>query len=208
MLADDPRLDLLGHVDSAPTHIEARAAHSRKSAWNMQWGMTLRGLARGLETETAHAAHALDSRDLFPLRAVELCPLLPSAWPHTRIGWVPAALLVTDREHAFLAGPRGTRLSGTIWSTTDPGLVADASEAYLRCFEAARPWEEVHTRPRLDGRTLRTALEMGLGASDQEIATTLGVARRTAAAEVRKVVDWCGARSRGHAIAILTGAAR
>lgn len=207
MLARDPRLDLLGPAASAPRHLEERAANSVSSVWNMQQWSTLRSLRHGLAIERTQGPD-VEHLDVYAPESLLASPLLPSAHPQCRIGWVPAPLLVSDRSHVFLAGPRGTKVGGTIWSTTDPGLVAGACDAFLRCHEAARPWQEVDHRPRLEGRTLRTAIEMGDGATDQEIAAVLGVGQRTAAAEVRKVIDWCGARSRGHAIAILVGGDR
>ncbi len=63
-------------------------------------------------------------------------------------------------------------------------------------------------RPALPERTLEVALLLADGASDAEIAEALGISRRTVSAEVRAVIDWAGARSRGHAIALLVGAGR
>jgi DNA-binding NarL/FixJ family response regulator len=114
-------------------------------------------------------------------------------------------MMITDGEHVFLAGPPGTAQAFTIWESTDPALVSCAVEAFLHSWDQGRPITEVTARPLLTGRTLDVAMALADGGSDREIADELGIGARTTSAEVRRVIDWCGARSRGHAIAVLVG---
>lgn len=208
MLAGDPRVQLLGPISDAPEHLGRRAAQVTDSVWTMQTTVGLRTMCAQLRAVRLHPTGPPDSRYVAPLTALQACPLLPSVHPNVRVRSVPGAVLITDEEHAFLAGPPGTRLAETIWATTDPGLVTRACQVFRTLWDTARPASEVSTRPVLPPRRAEVAMLLADGASDLEIAQALGISPRTASAEVRQVIDWCGARGRGHAIAVIVGADR
>jgi DNA-binding CsgD family transcriptional regulator len=208
MLAGDPRVRLLGPTAEAEEHIDRRAAEVEASVWNIQASSTIHTVRASLEMAQRHPTDHRDSRDVISRATLEACPLFPSVIPDVRVGSVPGPMLITDESHAFLAGPSGTRLAQTIWATTDPGLVAWACRVFHALWDAARPASEVSTRPLLPPRRARVALLLAEGASDLEISRALGISARTASAEVAEVVRWCGARSRGHAIAVIVGADR
>ncbi len=205
MLSDDPRLTFLGPLSSAPAHIRGRAATTRSTVWNMQYRASLADQREARRVGRDTACSGLEHRLILSRQAVDAIPLMPSLAPYLRVGPVPGPMLLTDRSHVFLAGPAGTHLAATIFASEDPDIVGRATQAYLTCWEAARPWQDVLDRPELPERTLEVALLLADGASDAEIAESLGVSRRTVSAEVRAVIDWAGARSRGHVIALLVG---
>jgi DNA-binding NarL/FixJ family response regulator len=73
-------------------------------------------------------------------------------------------------------------------------------------WDAAVPLEESGAPQPLPPRTLQVALRLVDGFTDKAIAAELGVSERTVSGEVKRVVEWAGARSRGHAVALLVGA--
>lgn len=206
VVAGDPRMERAGGMRDAPEVIARWARSAREELWTLQHSSSARSLRRSAPTNAIVRAHGVTVRVVTTTRALVDCPLLPSAVPEVRIGYAARPLFVVDETVALLTGPLDTPLSAYLWATTDPRLVARAVASARACWEHAAPWQ-VHTdRPALPERTLDVALRLADGQSDREIAEGLEVSPRTAAAEVRRVVDWCGARSRGHAIAILVGA--
>ncbi|HMM96910.1 helix-turn-helix transcriptional regulator [Phycicoccus sp.] len=133
-------------------------------------------------------------------------PLATSLEPALRVGAVPLSLLVADERWLVFSPPVSRPAPEYAWYTEDPTLVAAASAAFLECWEASLPWQEAGLRPPLPERRLQVALLLLDGHSDREIAEELGVSARTVSAEVRAIVDWLGARSRSHAVAMLVGA--
>lgn len=206
VVAGDPRMERAGSVRDAPAVIAHWAGSAREHLWTLQHSSSARSLRRSAATNALVRAHGVTVRIVTTARALVDCPLLPSAVPGVRIGYAPRGLFVVDESVAVLPGPLDTPLSADLWATTDPRLVARAVASVRACWDRAEPWQ-LHTgRPALPERTLDIALRLAEGQSDREIAEALGVSPRTAAAEVRRIALWCGARSRGHAIAILVGA--
>ena len=208
MLSEDPRVTLIGAPPSARAHIRRRATATRDSVWNMQYRASLADQREGRKVGREAACATVEYRLILSPQAADSTPLIPTLVPYLRVGRVPGPMLLTDRSHVFLGGPAGTHLAGATFASEDPDIVSAATQTYLTCWEAARPWQEVLDRPTLPERTLEVALLLADGASDAEIAEALGISRRTVSAEVRAVIDWAGARSRGHAIALLVGAGR
>ncbi|PKW28192.1 regulatory LuxR family protein [Phycicoccus duodecadis] len=203
MLAGDDRFRLLGSSVDANELILRRASQVTTRVWSLHTETTLNGLRSGREAARLHPVP--EHRHVFSPRAERLCPLLASLVPGARVGPAPGPMVITDDQHAFLTGPPGSWLAPTLWETTDPTLVACAREVFLLSWHAARPVTDVTTRPLLTARLLDVALALADGSSDREIAEELGIGARTTSAEVRRIIQWCGARSRGHAIAVLVG---
>ncbi|GGL26283.1 helix-turn-helix transcriptional regulator [Phycicoccus endophyticus] len=208
MLRGDPRLTPLGPHRLADDHFRRRAEQVRHSVWNMQNRMSLRALRRGAAVAAGLEHDAVTHRDLYAPLCVDSCPLVTTAVPAMRVGPVPGPMLLTDGSHVFLSGPEGTRVSGSVWASQDPVILAAATAVFEECWRAARPWQEATDRPVLERRTYEVALRLADGAGDREIAAELGISRRTVSAEVRTVIDWLQARGRGHAIALLVGVGR
>jgi DNA-binding NarL/FixJ family response regulator len=114
---------------------------------------------------------------------------------------------VSDSRFAMVLGPDGELPGPVTYCTEDPEVVALACAAFLEVWEGSVSWEEAGLRPPLPERRFRVALLLIDGMTDREIADELGTSVRTVSAEVRAVVDWLGARSRTHAVAMLVGAA-
>jgi DNA-binding CsgD family transcriptional regulator len=205
MLAGDPRVRLLGSREQAHAAIDGFSASPQRRAWNMQWTLRIRGIVEHPQTNAASLTHGTDLRLVAPLRAFLRRPLNVHIQSPVRVGAVPYPLLVVD-EVAFLSGPLGTAFADTVWAVEDPDLVGRAALAHLAVWEAAVPLEESDVPRPLPPRTLEVALCLVDGLTDREIATQLGVSERTVSAEVNRVVEWAGARSRGHAVALLVGA--
>lgn len=207
MLAGDPRVRRLGPTAEAGDHIRRRAASIRTRAWNMQISMTVNQIRVSEATRREHPGPE-DFRLLLPPDIPRTCPLYATSPAVVRLGRVPGPLFVSDDDHVFLAGPAGTPWGQTIWDSRDPEVVAAAAGVYRTCWAAARRWQEVDQRPPLSERRVEVAMLLADGASDVEIASAVGVSARTASSEVHAVTEWLGARSRGHATALLVGAAR
>jgi DNA-binding CsgD family transcriptional regulator len=205
MLADDPRVRLLGSRAGANAYLDEYALSPPLRAWNMQTTVHSRMVLHNPRGNAAARAFGTDLRMVVPLHGVRRAPLSVQLESPLRIGPVPFPLLVAD-EVAFLAGPHGTHLTDTFWALEDPELVGRAADAYLAVWHAATPVEELDLPQRLPDRTFEVALRLIDGLTDREIAAALDVSERTVSAEVSRVVAWTGARSRGHAVALLVGA--
>lgn len=210
VLAGDARMLLLGSAPEIAPHLAAAAERSTR-VWNMQNVMSARSLREAQPLNELSHRRGADLRLVVPAQVLRRTPLLtsysvrlrtPSVPDPLRVAPVPRPMILVD-DAVFVAGPLGTRLAHTAWRTTDPGLVDRARQAYLAVWDTALPADEAGGRPPLPDRTAEVAMRLIDGASDREIAADLGVSERTVSAEVRTVVDWLGARSRGHAIAML-----
>ncbi|MBD3783351.1 MAG: helix-turn-helix transcriptional regulator [Micrococcales bacterium] len=203
--AEDPALTPLVDHASVLSVLEDLEARTRHGVWNMQRDprpSTHRVAAR---LDDRSRSRGIEERSLHPPRAADQ-PLATSLEPALRVGAVPLSLLVADERWLVFSPPVSRPAPEYAWYTEDPTLVAAASAAFLECWEASLPWQEAGLRPPLPERRLQVALLLLDGHSDREIAEELGVSTRTVSAEVRAIVDWLGARSRSHAVAMLVGA--
>jgi DNA-binding NarL/FixJ family response regulator len=75
-----------------------------------------------------------------------------------------------------------------VWSTAEPALAQGV-------------------QPPFTPRMVAVAVRLAEGAADREIARALGVSERTVSADVRTMSSRLGARSRAHAIALISGVA-
>ncbi len=205
MLAEDPRVRLLGSRTGANAYLDQFALSPPLRAWNMQSTVHSRMVLQNPRGNAAARDFGTDLRMVVPLHGIRRAPLSVQLETPLRVGPVPFPLLVAD-EVAFLAGPHGTHLADTFWVLDDPVLVGRAAEAYLAVWNGATPVEELDLPQRLPDRTFEVALRLIEGMTDREIAAALNVSERTVSAEVARIVSWVGARSRGHAVALLVGA--
>ncbi|MBM6403592.1 helix-turn-helix transcriptional regulator [Phycicoccus sp. CSK15P-2] len=206
MLADDPRLTLLGPLTSADEHLDRRYAQTRHSLWNQQVTVSVRSTTNGSRSFDRHHPGGLpEERGLVDARGLADNPLFPSLHPQDRIHFVSDPMLITDETHVLLAGPLGTRYADTIWESVHTDIVGPACHIFLAAWTVGRPITDVVDRPLLEPRPLQVALHLAGGATDREIATALGTSHRTVSTEVRHIIDWLGARNRAHAVAMLVG---
>ncbi len=205
ILAEDSRMELVGPRDSALEYLARFTATPQGRVWNLQRILSVHQVRLGSRLNARSRAQGTDLRLVVPRRALLRSPLHGCVEDPIRVGPVPGPLLVMDAV-AFFAGPYGTPVAETFWQTRDPELVERATQAFLEVWDTAVPVAEHQSRDPIGDRTREVALALLDGASDREIAAELGVSERTVSAEVHRVVEWLGARSRGHAIAILVGA--
>ena len=206
ILAGDRRVRLLGSRERAHAVIDEFSSRPAAAGVEHAVGPADQGRRSSTRRPTPSAApYGTDLRLVAPLRAFRRRPLNVHIHSPVRVGAVPYPLLVVD-ELALLAGPLGTAFADTVWAVQDPDLVERAARAYLAVWDAAVPLAESEAPRPLPPRTLEVALRLVDGMTDREIAAQLGVSERTVSAEVNRVVEWVGARSRGHAVALLVGA--
>jgi DNA-binding CsgD family transcriptional regulator len=202
-VAGDPRFVALGPVEAL---LAARADEVGRQRHTSVWHMT--HLPGWPEVRAARALvagrHGVDLRYVTTERSLEQLPLLSSHHhPYLRVAPVIGHLLVLDRTSAFIGAPLGHPLTGTVWTTTSPPVVAEG----VRCFETvwagARPVPAPGEEPPFTRRMVAIGFLLTEGASDREIARELHVSQRTVSAEVAEMVRRLGARSRAHAIALI-----
>lgn len=159
--------------------------------------------AADLDDQTRH--RGVRVRSVLPPDLVAQMPLATTIYPGLRVAPVPLNVMVCDAREVLLADPRGgADVAG--WVSTDPPFVTLATDAFREVWDGAVPWEETAALPPLSARRHLVALGLAEGLTDREIAQTLGVSERTVSAEVSAVVEWVGARNRGHAVAKIVGA--
>ncbi len=205
MFSGDHRIRLVGPRSAAVPHLETFAEHPQRRTWNMQWSMGPKAVQDLPRVNEVARAFGTDMRVVLPLQALRRTPLNIHLRSPLRIANVPYPLLVID-DRAFLSGPLGTPLADTFWSVEDAELVERAARVFLAAWDAGTTVDDNDLPPRLPERRLEVALRLVDGFSDREIAADLGVSERTVSAEVSRIVSWVGARSRGHAVALLVGA--
>jgi DNA-binding NarL/FixJ family response regulator len=128
-------------------------------------------------------------------------PLASSYYRYLRLAPVPHPLMISDRRRILV----GDATAEAIWTSTDPELVSRAVHFYDELWRAAPPAVPDGEQPPFTRRMVDVALLLVDGATDREIARSLGVSERTVSAEVREMSRRLGARSRAHAIALISG---
>ena len=99
----------------------------------------------------------------------------------------------------------GDATGETVWTSDDPAMVARAVSFFEEVWRAAVPAVPVGEEPPFTRRMVEIAVRLVDGATDREIARALGVSERTVSADVREMSRRLGARSRAHAIALISG---
>lgn len=205
--ARDGTFHLVGTPIDIGDHLDGLAASTTRRVWSMSERSSLGALRRGHAQTTRSVSLGVDCRSLVSPIAVRVrlmsSFLRPDEAP-CRIIPVPGSMLLAD-DVLLIAGRRGSHHNAEIWQTEDAGLVERAAAAYLRVWADATPLDDLAPLPPLDARTLAVALAMVDGDTDAEIAARLGIGQRTVQVTVRRIIDWCGARNRVHAVALMAG---
>jgi len=203
-VSGDPRLTEVGTVDEL---LAARAAQvgggTRLSLWHMTHLPTWPEVraARGL---TASSRRGVDLRYVTSERSLAHLPMLSSHHhPYLRVGPVVGPMLLLDHSVVFVGAPFGHPRTGTVWSSTNGPVVAEAVRCFETTWSAAHPAVPSGEDPPFTRRMVDIAFLLTEGASDREIARRLHVSERTVSADVAEIVRRLGARGRAHAIALV-----
>ncbi|QKE85193.1 LuxR C-terminal-related transcriptional regulator [Arthrobacter sp. NEB 688] len=201
-----PVLRPLPALTDVIAELEGVEARTTRSVWNMQRDIRLPVIRLSTDMDARARSRHIAERVVYPVDRARACPLITSFEPTLRVAPVVLPLLVAD-ERDVVMGLATYDDPAFAWGSRDAEVAHLAAAAFLETWETARPWREAGLREPLPPRRLEVALGMADGLADREIAAALGVSPRTVAVEVRAVLDWLGARNRGHGIAMLVGAA-
>lgn len=204
---DDGAFRLLGTPLDMDKHLRDLPDLTHRRVWTMAERASLGSLRRGHEQTLRSVARGVDCRTLlspFAVRVRLITSFLRRDTSPCRVVVVPGSMLLAD-DVLLVGGRRGSPLATTIWRTEDPDLVERSAAAHEDVWASAVPVEEAAEYSALTERELAVALGMIDGDTDQEIAARLGIAPRTVQVLVRRIIDWCGARNRTHAVALLAG---
>ena len=178
------------------------AARTRKSVWNMQRHNSIDDLGDPQGLDAASRRKGLELRYVLPRRVAEVrSPLVSSYYSYLRLAPVAHPLMVSDRRRILVGDATGD----AIWTSTDRGVVDDAVRLYEGLWAQAEPAVPEGQDPPFTPRMVGIALLLVKGATDREIARSLGVSERTVSADLRAMSIRLGARSRAHAIALISG---
>ncbi|MBM6403588.1 helix-turn-helix transcriptional regulator [Phycicoccus sp. CSK15P-2] len=202
--AGDPRLTSLGAAGGAiRAGVDDLARSVRRSLWHMtalpSWGEV--GAARPL-AEVADSPR-VEYRYVTTPRATGRLPMLTSHHRGVRLAPVVAPLLIVDASLVFVGVPRGNPLTGGVWSSTIPHVVAAAVRCFEHVWQGSEPAVPPGEDPPFTRRMVDIAFLLTDGASDRQIARQLHVSERTVSADVSEVIRRLGARNRSHAIALI-----
>ena len=183
----------LGHI------VEA----TRTSLWNMQRHWNVHDLRNDNGLDEILLRNGVELRLILPRRvARDRCPLASShLGAALRIAPVAHPLLLSDQQRILVGDSTGE----TIWTSSDPGVVARAVSFYQQAWQGASPAVPEGDAPPFTRRMVDIAFHLVDGSTDREIARSLGVSERTVSADVRELANRLGARSRAHAIALVSG---
>lgn len=207
LLRTDPTLTRLGGRPELPAVFAELEAGTERSLWNMQVRVGASFAHRTRPLNDATRARGVEERMVQDRVQAARSPLVTTYDPDLRVGSVATQLMVLDERYAVLPGVPGTAEAWSAYGTADPDIVGLARAAFMETWDAAVHWSDAGLRPPLPQRRFDIAMLLVEGQTDREIADDLGISARTVSVEVRAVVDWLGARSRTHAIAMLVGAA-
>jgi DNA-binding CsgD family transcriptional regulator len=201
--ARDPRFTLLAPAPEVEGPLTRLGATITSSMWNMQRHHTIHAMRTGGPIDEGMRRRGVELRFILPRRIVERrCPLASSYEPELRLAPVAHALMVSDRRWLVVGSSTGE----TVWISRDPGIVASAVGLYEQVWQAADPAVPEGEDPPFTRRMVDIAFLLVDGAADREIARALGVSERTVSADIREMSRRLGARSRAHAIAVISGA--
>ena len=174
----------------------------RISMWNMQRHHTVRLHRDNARLDVSLRRKKVDMRYVLPRRVAEgRFPLASSSDPDLRLAPVAHPLLIADGRRFLVGDATGE----TVWTSDDPAMVARAVSFFEEVWRAAVPAVPVGEEPPFTRRMVEIAVRLVDGATDREIARALGVSERTVSADVREMSRRLGARSRAHAIALISG---
>lgn len=198
----DPRFTFLAPVRDAAGPVAVMAADRRSTSWNMQRHWTVQNLRDGQELDARDRARGINARFILPRRVAEdRCPLASSRYDYLRLAPVAHPLMISDGRRILVGDATGEG----VYTSTDPGVVARAVDFFERLWQNAQPAVPEGEQPPFTPRMLQIAYRLVDGATDRQIAGALGVSERTVSADVRAMSNRLGARSRAHAISLISG---
>lgn len=198
----DPRFAMLSTVEEVAGPLAEIEAGVTSNLWNMQRHWTIHTIRSNADLNDNLRRKGVDLRLVLPRRVAERrCPLASSHHPHLRLFPVAHPLMVCDRRLVVVGDSTGD----SVWCTTEPGLVGRAVEFFQEVWHRAVPAVATGETPPFTARMVEIALLLVDGATDREIARSLGVSERTVSADVRELSSRLGARSRAQAIALISG---
>ena len=172
------------------------------SMWNVQRHNTVGAIRDSAAMDARLRLREVDMRFILPRRVAERrCPLASSYEPDLRLAPVAHPLMVGDGRWVLVGDSTGE----VVWISRDVEVVADAMRFYDDLWQAASPAVPPGESPPFTPRMVQVGVRLAEGASDREIARSLGVSERTVSADVREMSRRLGARSRAHAIALISG---
>jgi DNA-binding CsgD family transcriptional regulator len=198
----DPRFEFVAPVGDAIEALTVFAATASSSMWNMQRHSTIHNLVEGADLDQRDRRHGLDLRFILPRRVAEVRnPMVSSYYDYLRLAPVAHPMMMRDRARVLLGDSTGEG----IWISRDPEVVAAAVRFFEGLWHAAEPAVPPGQDPPFTPRMVQIAIRLVNGATDREIARDLGVSERTVSSDVREMSKRLGARSRAHAIALVSG---
>ena len=198
----DPRFRPVAKVDDAKEALIRFEAEVRSSMWNMQRHSSIDSLRDSDGLDARARRRGMELRFILPRRvALRRSPLASSYYDYLRLAPVAHPLMIGDRRVVLVGDSTGE----TIWTSSDVGVVAAAVSFYERVWTSAEPAVPEGEDPPFTRRMVDVGLLLVDGATDHEIARALGVSERTVSADVRGMSRRLGARSRAHAIALISG---
>lgn len=206
--AEDPRVRLLGPVDTVATEVAARAAaRVRRSVWHMTIFPSWTTVRAADPFAALRRRPGVDLRYLTTSLSIARLPMLASHHhPYLRVGQVVDSLLVLDGTRVLVGQPHSSTPVAAVYESTDARVAAAAVRVFDAGWRTASRVVPEGEDPPFTRRMVKVAFHLSAGASDREVARALGISDRTVSAEVAEIVRRLGARSRTHAIGLITGA--
>jgi DNA-binding CsgD family transcriptional regulator len=200
--AGDPRFRKFSTVEDVAAPLAELAASLRVSHWNMQRHWTIASIRSALADDERLHRQGVTTRMILPRRVAERrCPLASSYEPELRLAPVPHPLLIGDGRLVVVGDSTGD----AVWASSAPDVVERAVDLFEQVWQAAACAVPEDDDPPYTPRMVEIALLLVDGATDREIARALGVSERTVSADVGEMSRRLGARSRAHAIALISG---
>ena len=198
----DPRFTYLAKAHEMAEPLARLEASTRHSMWNMQRHHSV-GIQRDNNDLDANLRRKeIEVRYVLPRRVAEgRFPLASSIDPDLRLAPVAHPLLIADRRRVVVGDSTGE----SVWTSVDPEVVSRAVALFDTVWRAAEPAVPAGEEPPFTRRMVDIAFRLVEGATDGEIARALGVSQRTVSSDVREMSRRLGARSRAHAIALISG---
>ncbi len=202
MAERDASLRYLGMSAEAGRALAALAGQTRSTIWIAQRRVSFYALREGRRLDKAARRRGVAARLVVNPASITRNPVLSSYEPAVRVGAVPSHLVILDSRHIVLASRDGD----TMWTSSEPDLVARAVRAYEAVWSASHPAVPGGGEPPLTPRMVEICWLLADGASDRVISRSLGISERTVSNEVREIGRRLGAANRAHTIARICGA--
>jgi DNA-binding CsgD family transcriptional regulator len=198
----DPRFTMVSTVLEVEEALVRMVRSMTVSMWNMQRHHNITDHREDAPRDASLRAKGVELRFILPRRVAELrSPLASSFEAGLRLAPVAHPLMVCDRRWIVVGDATGE----TVWTSNDPAVVEQAARFYEERWRTAEPAVPPGEEPPFTERMVDIALLLVDGSTDREIARALGVSERTVSADVREMSGRLGARSRAHAIALISG---